>query len=160
MSGERHWSPFAGGVVQGQYFYMSPFGSSYVNRFSNEDRKLFSMATSPLGDTKFDGARHNISSFLDKIKERAIANSCMDIVEVQCLTFFDNYAQLTIDQIRFAPRYVILSTMGHVKLHTRWVCPSVAPSPALCAAPSSTCTYFVPRLGFPIQALGDWIVLK
>lgn len=83
-------------------FSMTPFGANHVDMNTDAGRKLYQMATAPLGETKFDGSPHNVSSFLDKLKERTMTNNCSEIFSIGYLTLFAHYAQITVDEVRAA----------------------------------------------------------
>ena len=54
-------------------FHMTPFGS-VIDMTTESGRKLFHMASAPLGDVPFDGNSHNVNLFLNRCKERANVN--------------------------------------------------------------------------------------
>ena len=84
-------------------FHMTPFGS-VIDMTTESGRKLFHMASAPLGDVPFDGNSHNVNSFLDKCKERAVMIQCEPIFKFtkynEDLSMFTNYASISVDECR------------------------------------------------------------
>ena len=84
-------------------FCMTPFGS-VIDMSTESGRKLFHMAAAPLGDVLFDGKSHNVNSFLDKCKERAVMIQCEPIFRFNShgenLSIFTNYTSSTVEEIK------------------------------------------------------------